>query len=83
MDSELRILLLEDSPDDAALVERVLKKEGIEFTSKVVDSAEEYQKELQDFQPDVVISDHTLPQFNSQEALKMFQDYKELSLIHI
>ena len=76
MDEKLRILLVEDSHEDVVLIEHALKKEEISFISEVVDSKKDYQEKLLAFSPDVVISDHSLPQFNSMEALELFQDYR-------
>ncbi len=71
MKTKLKILHLEDMPADAELVERVLKKEKIEFEKLVVDNKKDYEKALQEFDPDIIISDHTLPFFNSFEAIKI------------
>jgi len=70
-DKVLKILMLEDLQDDVGLIERTLRKEGMAFNSKRVDSEEEFTECLVDFQPDVILSDHALPQFNSLEALKI------------
>lgn len=67
----LKILMLEDLQDDVGLIERTLRKEGMSFSSKRVDSEGEFTECLQHFQPDVILSDHALPQFNSLEALKI------------
>jgi signal transduction histidine kinase len=67
----LKILMLEDLQDDVGLIERTLRKEGVKFASRRVDSQEEFTASLQEFQPDVILSDHALPQFNSLEALKI------------
>ena len=77
METDLKILLLEDSHDDAEIVERLLKKEDISYRCRIVETRQDFKEGLEEFQPDVVVSDHSLPQFNSQEALKMFQEYKE------
>lgn len=77
MNEPLRILLLEDLVDDANLLQRLLKKEGIAFTAMIVETREEFERGLEDYKPDVVISDHTLPQFDSLEALKLFKEYKK------
>jgi signal transduction histidine kinase len=71
MDKELKILMLEDQADEAGLIERVLRKDGLIFTSKRVDTREEFIAALKEFLPDVILSDHALPQFNSIEALKI------------
>lgn len=69
----LRILLLEDLPEDAGLVERALLKGRIANTTVRVDTQEEFIASLRDFKPEVILSDHSLPQFNSAEALKICQ----------
>ena len=66
---DLRILILEDLPEDIGLIERVLRREGIRFTSHYADTRETYISALSEFAPDVILSDHVLPQFNSVEAL--------------
>lgn len=63
--------MLEDLPDDIGLVERVLRKEGIPFNSRYADTKEEFVKALEEYHPDVILSDHALPQFNSVEALRI------------
>jgi len=77
METLLRILILEDSPEDLDLVERELKRGGIEFTSAVVKKKEEYEKALREFLPDVILSDHSLPQFNSIEAMQIWKDFQK------
>jgi len=67
----LRILMLEDLEDDAWLIERALKKGDIHFSSLRVDSRNEFTEALDSFHPDLILSDHALPQFNSIEALEI------------
>jgi signal transduction histidine kinase len=74
MEKSLNILVLEDSHDDFELIIRSLKKEGLSFQSLCVDSRDEYSNALSSFKPDVVLSDHALPQFNSIEALKLCRE---------
>jgi signal transduction histidine kinase len=71
MDKQLKILMLEDLEDDVGLIERTLRKQGILFTAKRVDTREEFSEALETFEPDVILSDHALPQFNSLEALNI------------
>jgi PAS domain S-box-containing protein len=71
MDKELRILILEDVPTDAELVERELRNAKIEFSSKRVETREDFIKALQDFAPDIILSDYKLPQFDGMAALEL------------
>lgn len=76
MKKHLKILILEDSPDDVDLIERQLRKGGITFTPVVVKRKIEFENALKEFSPDVIISDHSLPHFNSIEALQLYKEYQ-------
>ena len=67
----LRILILEDVPMDAELVEYELERARIPFASRRVDSREEFLRELEEFQPDLILSDYTLPRFDGMTALSL------------
>src|SRR4030043_1615000 len=69
MDKELRILILEDVPADAELEEHELRKAGLVFTSKIVATREAFLKELDEFFPDLILSDYALPSFDGLAAL--------------
>ena len=70
MNKELRLLLVEDSEDDALLVQRELKRAGYDLTCQRVDTAKAMEGALQ--QPwDVIISDYVMPQFNGFAALQL------------
>jgi len=76
MDETLKILMLEDTQEDVYLIERELKQGGILFTSSVVDTKEDFERSLYEMKPDVILSDHSLPQFNSIEALKIHHQFE-------
>jgi signal transduction histidine kinase len=76
MEKELRILILEDVEEDAVLVDYALKREKFVFTRIRVVTREQFTDALDSFSPDVILSDHSLPQFNSLEALKICQSKK-------
>jgi signal transduction histidine kinase len=71
MEGTLKILILEDIEDDVELVKRVLKKSGLNFETKQVDTREDFIVALNEYKADVILSDHSLPQFDSVEALKL------------
>ena len=71
---KLKILHLEDLRSDAALVKNQLKKANIEYEGLLVDNKADYIIALTQFSPDVILADHTLPSFNSQEALKILKN---------
>ena len=71
---EVRILVLEDVPVDAEMEIRTIRNDGIVFASEVVDNREGFLEALERFQPDVVVSDYSLPQFTGMEALRLLQE---------
>ncbi|HTE31519.1 MAG TPA: hybrid sensor histidine kinase/response regulator [Chryseolinea sp.] len=76
MKEELRILILEDSEEDAGLIDRTLNKEKVAFTRLRVETREEFVAALGEFDPDIILSDHALPQFNSIKALEICRQLK-------
>lgn len=70
-EKKLKILMLEDSEHDVILIERVLRKDNLSFEHKCVDTRDEFNEAIEKFRPDVILSDHGLPGFNSREALKI------------
>ncbi len=65
----LRILHLEDNPVDAELIECELREAGIVFTFKVVETGESFLKALEEFSPDIILSDYDLPCYDGASAL--------------
>jgi PAS domain S-box-containing protein len=70
----LRVLIAEDSEDDALLVLRELKRGGYEPEYERVESPEAMKKALTDPEWDVIISDYHIPRFGGSEALKMWRE---------
>jgi hypothetical protein len=71
MERPLKILVLEDVQDDVGLIERELRKGGLHFETIRVDSKHEFMQALRKYDADVILSDHSLPQFNSFEAIQL------------
>ena len=69
MHDPLRILILEDNPADAELIQFELQEAGIAFTSKVVMTEEDFVQAIQEFSPDLILSDYDLPTYNGALAL--------------
>jgi PAS domain S-box-containing protein len=65
----IRILLAEDNPDDALLIQRELRESGVDVTIRRVDSAAAFRAALDEVDPDVVLTDHSMPQFTARDAL--------------
>jgi PAS domain S-box-containing protein len=71
MSKQLRVLLVEDSEDDAVLLTRELQKGGYKPLVQRVETPEAMQKALTEKKWDVVISDYVMPKFSGLDALKL------------
>lgn len=72
----LRILLLEDNAADAALISHELQRSGMTILVTRADSAESFTAALKSFAPHVVLSDHSLGQFDSRAALVVLREVR-------
>jgi two-component system cell cycle sensor histidine kinase/response regulator CckA len=70
----IRVLIIEDSDDDALLIATHLRRGGIELTYERVETTEAVSEALAARRPDIIICDYNLPTFSAQEALKLLQD---------
>lgn len=68
-DRSIRILLVEDRPDDEEFLAFALRKEGLIPNIERVETGEELRACLARGPWDIVISDNTLPSFSGAEAL--------------
>lgn len=73
----LKVLIAEDSEDDAFLIVRELRHGGYTPEMERVDSAKDMQSALEKQAWDLIITDHNMPGFNSTEALTLARSYDE------
>ncbi len=78
MTANLKILILEDNQSDADLLQRELKKSGLSFTSEIVQTRAEFENALQNFNPDIILSDYSLPAFDAVTAFHIKQNKSPL-----
>jgi CheY-like chemotaxis protein len=71
MDTQLKILLLEDNRSDAEMIRRVLEKEQVGTEFRLEMNRDGFLAALEAFTPDVIVSDNSLPQFSATEALEI------------
>jgi len=70
----LRVLLVEDSADDAELVLRALRRGGYQPEHRRVDTPEDMERALEEYDWDVVLADYAMPRFSAFDALAMVQE---------
>ncbi len=73
MSIPLKVLIVEDSPDDADLVLRELTRGGYSVTSERVDGAETMTSALDRQAWDLVICDYSMPHFSGLDALRLLR----------
>src|SRR5258706_1357707 len=71
MNNILKILILEDSSTDAELIRRLLEKDKRNYEFYVAMNKEIFLKAIEDFSPEVILSDNSIPRLNATEALKI------------
>jgi len=74
MADPFKILIVEDNPSDADLLQRELKKSGFNFTAQVVETRKSFETALKSFRPDIIVSDFRLPAFDGVTAFNIKQN---------
>ena len=75
MQPTVRILLVEDDPQDAMLIERELRRADLVCAFRRVETRETMVAALKEFVPDVILADHSLPKFGAREALQLAKQF--------
>ena len=70
----LRVLLLEDSSADAELIVHALQGSASTLQTECVDTREAFESALAEFRPHVIVSDHSLANFDSISALRIARE---------
>ncbi|NUM81548.1 response regulator [bacterium] len=74
--SPLKILIVEDSATDYELIRYELAKGAIRYDSVRVETEEQFLHHLHAWNPDIVLSDYTLPDFDGMTALLLVQKHR-------
>src|SRR5688572_29416739 len=74
MSIPLRVLMIEDSKDDAALVLRELQRSGFSTTYERVDTADGMRAALVGRTWDIILSDYSMPTFSAPQALLVLEE---------
>src|SRR5882672_6133047 len=74
VNKELNILIVEDVAADVVMINHELRKGGLAFRSKRVETRENFIRELRENPPDLIFSDHGLPAFDGFSALTIARE---------
>jgi len=69
----LKVLLLEDDPGDAELAAHAVRQVAPDSSVRLVDTRAEFVRALEEFVPDVILSDHAVADFNALDAFRLAQ----------
>jgi len=70
----LKILMVEDDPDDVELSRYELVRAGIACDVRQVDTEDAFVDALSNYQPDIILGDFSLPTFDGMSALQIVQE---------
>ena len=68
-DNTIHILLIEDDPSHAELIQRAFEDRGNEFNLTIANTLDEARQHLKRFKPTLIIADWRLPDGDSREIL--------------
>ncbi len=71
MPAPIRVLIVEDVPADAELLEAELRRGGLDVELRRVEEEGPFRSALEEYRPDVVLSDYTLPRFDGLAAVRV------------
>ena len=83
MNECIHILIVEDFPPDVELAEREINKTLQSCAFRLVETGDDYLAALEEFQPDIIISDYKLPRFDGLTALRLAQENAPLTPVII
>jgi PAS domain S-box-containing protein len=67
----IKILFNEENLSDSELIWRQIENDDIQFNGKLVKLRDDYIDAINSFEPDIIISAYTLPEFDGMEALQI------------
>jgi two-component system cell cycle sensor histidine kinase/response regulator CckA len=72
--NKLRILILENDPDDAELIVQALRDARLSSVPKCIDSKADFKETLEEFKPSIILSDYRMPVFYCLAALMILKE---------
>jgi len=82
MKDKIKIIFIEDCPEDVILGLREIKKEGFNVDYVRVETESDLIFEIQNFKPDIIISDYSMPSYDGKSALNLInKNYSDIPVI--
>jgi PAS domain S-box-containing protein len=83
MEDTIKILILEDNESDIELIIDELNKENLKFDHIHVENEVEFRKGIEEYKPDIILSDYLLPTYDGMSALLLTRELCPLTPIII
>jgi two-component system sensor histidine kinase/response regulator len=74
VENALRILIIDDVLTDVELEVREIQRAGMQFLHQVVETEKAFREALREFQPDLILSDFSMPHFDGLWALEISRE---------
>lgn len=74
MSSPTKILILEDYPSDAELINLELREANLDFVSKRIETKNDFLTSLKNFSPDIILADYKMPQWTAIDAIRLLKE---------
>ena len=74
-EARFRVLFVEDSPEDAELLQMQLEDAGLAADYRRVDDEQGLRQALAGFRPDIILSDLSMPGFSGHDALRIVREH--------
>ena len=71
--TKLQLLLVEDNSDDAALMLHGLRRTGFEISNTVVRTVADFQRQVKEKPPDIILADYNLGEWRGVETLEILR----------
>ena len=75
MNNTVRVLILEHDSNDVELLQCELKKGGLNFICETVETREDFEKALKNFNPEIILADYSLPSFDGKKAFLIKEEF--------
>lgn len=76
LNKKINILHLEDESMDAYLAKKILERAKLDFEITVIETKQNFIEHVTSMRYDLIIADHSLPQFTAMEALQYLNENK-------
>ncbi|MES2801215.1 MAG: response regulator [Bdellovibrionota bacterium] len=76
MKNFLRILIVDDNKVDQIIIRKTLEKSKLNHVSAVVDNHEGFLQQLENFKPNLILCDYSMPNYGALYVLRYIKKYK-------